>query len=71
MNVDVSDATHIYCYLSSRALKKLSLKFNKECKPGTRIVTCGFLLPGWNAIEHSTLSRSGELNQDLHVYIRS
>jgi hypothetical protein len=71
MNVSLADATHIYCYLSSRALKKLSIKFSNECKPGTRIVTCGFLLPGWTPVEHVTLSKSHELNQDLHVYVKS
>jgi predicted RNA methylase len=37
--VDLTDATVVFAYLIPKALKKLKLKFLKELKPGTRVVT--------------------------------
>ncbi len=44
-----SDATAIVVYLSRSVLGALSLKFEKELKAGTRIVTHQFDIPGWAA----------------------
>lgn len=38
-DVDISDATMIFMYLTPRTLVKLREKFLKELKPGTRVVT--------------------------------
>jgi len=47
--VDVSDAGLIYCHLYSlEALKELGEKFKFECKPGTIIISNGFVLPALN-----------------------
>ena len=44
-NVNLQNADVIYCYLNTRSMKKLEPKFNKECRPGTRIVSYQFPLP--------------------------
>jgi ribosomal protein L11 methylase PrmA len=45
--VDLRKADVIFCYLLPEAMKKLSPKFKKELKPGARVVSAAFHLPGW------------------------
>jgi predicted RNA methylase len=47
MNVDISDATVVLCYLITAASATLKPKFEKELKPGTRVVMEAFPVPGW------------------------
>ncbi len=41
-NIDISPASHIFLYLFPEVLDDLLPKFEKELKPGTRIVSCDF-----------------------------
>ncbi len=70
LNISIQDATHIYCYLSTWTMEKLSLKFKNECKPGTCIVTCCFTLPGWEPVLTLKSEDKHRLNQDLYFYIK-
>lgn len=45
--VDISEATVVFCYLSGNALLALRPKFEKELKPGARVVMESFSMPGW------------------------
>ena len=47
MDVSLSDATVVVCYLCSEASTKLRPKFEAELKPGTRVVMESFPVPGW------------------------
>lgn len=47
MQVDLSGATLIFCYLLTTASAVLGPKFEKELKPGTRVVMESFPVPGW------------------------
>jgi len=49
-NQDISQATVITCFLMPKSLKKLVPKFKKELKPGTRIVSYAFAIPGLEPI---------------------
>lgn len=61
---DLSEATLIICYLFPQPLGALRPKFEKELKPGTRIVSEAFSVPGWK----ETLS--GELNRkNFNLYV--
>ena len=51
LNVDLSEATLILCYLFPSASAVLRPKFEKELKQGTRIVMEDFEIPGWKPIE--------------------
>ena len=51
MDVDLSPATLILCYLISAASRALKPKFEAELKPGTRIVMESFPVPGWRPLE--------------------
>jgi hypothetical protein len=42
---DFSQANVIFCFLTPLAMKKLKTKFEKECRPGTRIISYTFSIP--------------------------
>ena len=44
---DLSQADVVCTFLSPRAMEKLKPKFEKELKPGCRIVSFAFSIPGW------------------------
>lgn len=44
---DLSAADVIVCFLTPAAMAKLGPKFSRELKPGARIVSYAFSLPGW------------------------
>lgn len=47
LNIDLSEATVILCYLFPEALRALRPKFERELKSGTRIVSEVFTVPKW------------------------
>jgi ribosomal protein L11 methylase PrmA len=47
LDQDLSEATVILCYLFPEALRALQSKFERELKPGTRIVSEVFTIPSW------------------------
>ncbi len=51
MEVDLSEATLVVCYLISAASKALKPKFEAELKPATRVVMESFPVPGWKPLE--------------------
>jgi ribosomal protein L11 methylase PrmA len=51
MDIDLSDATLIFCYLITAASAALKPKFASELKKGTRIVMESFPVPGWKPSE--------------------
>jgi ribosomal protein L11 methylase PrmA len=46
-NQKLSKADVITCFLRPKPMEKLKGKFKKELKPGTRIVSYAFSIPGW------------------------
>jgi ubiquinone/menaquinone biosynthesis C-methylase UbiE len=47
IDVNLSGASVIFCYLFPSASTALKPKFEKELKPGTRVVMESFPVPGW------------------------
>jgi 16S rRNA G966 N2-methylase RsmD len=47
LEVNLQDATVVVCYLTAGALEAIKPKLEKELKPGTRVVTEMYPLPGW------------------------
>lgn len=69
LEVDVSKATHIFCYLSTEMMQKLSHKFLAECKSGTKILSCDFQIPEWKPIETVFLTAGADkLSRTLYLY---
>ncbi|OGZ34012.1 MAG: hypothetical protein A2Y98_00910 [Candidatus Portnoybacteria bacterium RBG_19FT_COMBO_36_7] len=50
-NQDLSEANVIFCFLSPHAMERLKPKFEKELKPGTKIISYSFSLHGWQPKE--------------------
>jgi SAM-dependent methyltransferase len=46
-HVDLSAANVVVCFLTPPAMAKLAPKFRTELKPGTRIISYAFALPGF------------------------
>jgi predicted RNA methylase len=53
MDVDLSEASVILCYLYFTASTALRPKFERELKPGTRIVIESFPIHGWKPVKES------------------
>ena len=54
MEVDLSDASVVLCYLYPKAYRPLRSKFEKELKPGTKVVMETFPIPGWKPVKENT-----------------
>jgi trans-aconitate methyltransferase len=46
--VNLKDADVVFCYLFPDVMKHLAEKLESELRPGTRVISCNFPLPGWN-----------------------
>ena len=51
MDVSLSEATVVVCYLITAASIALKPKFPSELKPGARVVMESFPVPGWKPVE--------------------
>ncbi|MFH1639299.1 MAG: class I SAM-dependent methyltransferase [Chloroflexota bacterium] len=51
MDVNLSDASVVLCYLSTSASSALKTKFQSELRPGTRVVMETFSVPGWKPVK--------------------
>ncbi len=49
--VDISEADVVTLYLLTSVNKKLKPKLQRELKPGTRIVSHDFEIPGWSPVK--------------------
>ena len=47
---DLRDADVIFCYLYPDVMKRLAAKLEAGLRPGTRVVSCNFPVPGWNPL---------------------
>ncbi|MBM4272579.1 MAG: hypothetical protein FJ139_10580 [Deltaproteobacteria bacterium] len=45
--VNVRDADVVFCYLFPDVMGRLTEKLEGELRPGTRVISCNFPLPGW------------------------
>lgn len=59
MEVNLSQASVITCYLFPTASAALRPKFEKELKSGTRIVMESFPVPGWKPVKTSDINSRG------------
>jgi hypothetical protein len=64
---DLSHADIIFCYLFPDVLERLAVNLKKELKPGARVVSCNFPLPGW--LPQEILRPDESRNQDpIYIY---
>lgn len=69
MDVDLSDASVVFCYLSMGAAKTLKSKFEAELKTGARVVMESFSVPGWEPEQVITAQDIGCGCTDFFFYI--
>jgi SAM-dependent methyltransferase len=66
---DLSNATHIFTYLYPNIMDELLPKFEKELKPGTKLVSLSFKFSGKNYSNEVDLMRSKyKLGRKLYIY---
>lgn len=63
MSVNFSDATIVFTFLCNAAAMALKDKFEKELKPGTKVVMEMFPVPGWKP------KRVVERGTDFYLYV--
>jgi hypothetical protein len=69
-NTDIRSATHIYLYLFPKMMERLLPKILKECKKGTRIVSCDFYFSKLEPDEIIHLDhKNHKLGKKLYVYV--
>ncbi len=70
MSLDFSVGDVYILYLNRRVLGSLSIKLENELKPGARIVTHDFDLPGWEAKEVFEYTTNTFQNHSVFLYQR-
>ncbi len=74
LEADLTGATLVLCYMSSRASEALKPKLEKELQPGTRVVMEGFPIHGWTPAQVGGPSGVGGWTdffdfQQLYLYV--
>jgi SAM-dependent methyltransferase len=67
-NFSFENATHIYLYLFPGVMPDLLKKFEKELKPGTRVISCDFTFPGKVPLRVIDLAGTHRSKYKLYVY---
>ena len=65
---DLSYSTHIFVYLFPKAMERLMPILEKQCKVGTRIISCDFEDKNWQATEVVELNPLAKRGKRLIVY---
>ena len=63
----VADADVICVFLTPAAMEKLKPKFEQECKPGCRIVSFAFHVPGW---QPTKIDKPNQKTTAIYLYQR-
>lgn len=66
---DLSKATHVFTYLYPSLMDELLPKFEKEFKPGTKLVSLSFKFTSKNPVEEIDLKRNKyKLGRKVYIY---
>lgn len=68
MDSDLSEATKIYMWLSTKVAFELSPKLKKELKPGTKVVCCNYPLTGVEPVKVAGVDKNGFFGKRLYLY---
>ena len=66
--LDLSDATHIYCFIYPEVMSDLHQKFLQELTPGTRLVSCNFQIADKKPSQIIPFKKQTFLAKTLYVY---
>lgn len=62
---NLSSFNVIFCFLSTKAMKRLEQKFENELLPGTKIISYAFRLPHWKS---NSVSRPSKCDLPIYIY---
>jgi len=65
----LSGATVVYMYLYRSINEALREKLEEELRPGARVVTIDFPVPGWAPVYTPRLRDEGDIVRTIHVYV--
>lgn len=68
LNESFSSADVIFCYLMPKAMENLQEKFEIELKPGARIISRAFKVPGWIPVRRLKFTRR---SPPVYIYTRA
>jgi ubiquinone/menaquinone biosynthesis C-methylase UbiE len=68
LDANLDDATVVFYYLMPSASTALKPKFEKELRPGTRVVTESFPVHGWKPVKTHEIS-NGTSNRYFYLYV--
>jgi len=70
LDIKLSEASVIFCYLIGEAAYSLKPKFEAELRPGTRIVMEMFPVPGWKVKRTYVIRHGSETGyREFYLYI--
>ncbi len=67
-DADLRPATVVTVYVMSSSYEQLKPKLALELRPGTRLVSYGSTIPGWNAVKTETVLASGK-ERKIYLYL--
>ncbi len=67
--VSLEGATVVYLYLYASINERLKPKLERELRPGARVVTLDFPVPGWTPLYTRRLRDEGDILRTIHVYV--
>ncbi|MCE9586371.1 hypothetical protein K8R04_03575 [Candidatus Uhrbacteria bacterium] len=56
LDADLSQATLIYIFGITSIMPQVADKLRRECRPGTKIISFAFELPGWDPVERKGIA---------------
>jgi 16S rRNA A1518/A1519 N6-dimethyltransferase RsmA/KsgA/DIM1 with predicted DNA glycosylase/AP lyase activity len=62
-DINLKDADFLYCYLSDEIMDKMVEKFKRECKVGTKVISCVFTLRNFTPYKVITVN-----NDKIYFY---
>ncbi len=68
-SVDISEATIVTLFLLTSVNAMLKPKFEKELRPGTRIVSHEFKIPGWRIEKNMVVRDDNGLTHNIYLYV--
>ena len=68
-DIDVSPADVVTLYLTTSANEKVKPKLEKELRPGARVVSHDFMIPGWKPVK-TVRFRENYRTHTIYLYIR-
>jgi len=63
-NAPIGAASVVYCFLMPKAMERLKEKFVRELRPGTKIISYAFEIPGWIP----SASVASDNKQTVYIY---